>query len=63
MPLKHLCFVEFFNKALDASQQEAAEFALTQKEFAIVHGPPGTGKTTTVVEIIGQAVQQKLKVK
>lgn len=52
----------FCNPALDASQQEAVLFALSQKELAIIHGPPGTGKTTTVVEIILQAVKQGSKV-
>ncbi|XP_037694261.1 DNA-binding protein SMUBP-2 [Choloepus didactylus] len=52
----------FFNTSLDTSQQEAVSFALSQKELAIIHGPPGTGKTTTVVEIILQAVKQGLKV-
>ncbi|XP_074086984.1 DNA-binding protein SMUBP-2 isoform X2 [Macrotis lagotis] len=52
----------FCNGSLDASQKEAVGFALAQKELAIIHGPPGTGKTTTVVEIILQAVQQGLKV-
>ncbi|XP_072495490.1 DNA-binding protein SMUBP-2 isoform X2 [Notamacropus eugenii] len=52
----------FCNDCLDASQKEAVGFALTQKELAIIHGPPGTGKTTTVVEIVLQAVQQGLKV-
>uniref|UniRef100_A0A2K5QRK2 DNA-binding protein SMUBP-2 n=1 Tax=Cebus imitator TaxID=2715852 RepID=A0A2K5QRK2_CEBIM len=52
----------FFNTCLDASQKEAVSFALSQKELAIIHGPPGTGKTTTVVEIILQAVKQGLKV-
>ncbi|XP_043829131.1 DNA-binding protein SMUBP-2 isoform X2 [Dromiciops gliroides] len=52
----------FCNRALDMSQKDAVGFALAQKELAIIHGPPGTGKTTTVVEIILQAVQQGLKV-
>ena len=49
---------EFFNKDLDNSQKQAVKFALCQREVAIVHGPPGTGKTTTVVEIILQAVKK-----
>ncbi|XP_068723115.1 DNA-binding protein SMUBP-2-like [Montipora capricornis] len=49
---------EFFNEDLDNSQRQAVKFALCQREVAIVHGPPGTGKTTTVVEIILQAVKK-----
>jgi len=41
---------------LNPSQQEAVEFALSSEDLAIIHGPPGTGKTTTVVELIRQAV-------
>lgn len=54
--------LKFFNESLDASQKEAVCFSLAQKELAVIHGPPGTGKTTTVVEIILQAVRQGLKV-
>uniref|UniRef100_A0A8C5ITP1 DNA-binding protein SMUBP-2 n=1 Tax=Junco hyemalis TaxID=40217 RepID=A0A8C5ITP1_JUNHY len=55
--------LEFFNGSLDESQREAVSFSLAQRELAIIHGPPGTGKTTTLVEIILQAVQQGLKAK
>lgn len=52
----------FFNQDLDESQQEAVTFALSQREVAVIHGPPGTGKTTTVVEVILQAVKQGNKI-
>uniref|UniRef100_A0A671W8K9 DNA-binding protein SMUBP-2 n=1 Tax=Sparus aurata TaxID=8175 RepID=A0A671W8K9_SPAAU len=54
--------LEFFNSNLDNSQKEAVTFTLSQRELAVIHGPPGTGKTTTVVEIILQAVKQGQKV-
>uniref|UniRef100_A0A3P9AM05 DNA-binding protein SMUBP-2 n=1 Tax=Esox lucius TaxID=8010 RepID=A0A3P9AM05_ESOLU len=54
--------LSFLNTGLDSSQREAVSFALSQREVAVIHGPPGTGKTTTVVEIILQAVKQGLKV-
>ncbi len=41
---------------LNESQQAAIRFALSAKDVALIHGPPGTGKTTTVVELIRQAV-------
>ncbi|XP_064423383.1 DNA-binding protein SMUBP-2 [Latimeria chalumnae] len=54
--------LELYNTSLDNSQKEAVYFSLSQKELAIIHGPPGTGKTTTVVEVVLQAVKQGLKV-
>ncbi|KAM7414762.1 hypothetical protein PAMA_019532 [Pampus argenteus] len=54
--------IEFLNSNLDDSQREAVSFALSQRELAVIHGPPGTGKTTTVVEIILQAVKQGQKI-
>ena len=41
---------------LNASQREAIQFALAAEDLAVIHGPPGTGKTTSVVEFIRQAV-------
>ncbi|XP_048462809.1 DNA-binding protein SMUBP-2 isoform X1 [Rhincodon typus] len=61
-PSEDLKIPELYNPCLDDSQREAIHFALSQKEFAIIHGPPGTGKTTTIVEIILQAIKQGLKV-
>ncbi|KAG7262658.1 hypothetical protein CRUP_012537 [Coryphaenoides rupestris] len=52
----------FFNQDLDESQREAVTFALSQRDVAVIHGPPGTGKTTTVVEVILQAVKQGNKI-
>src|SRR5262249_21497812 len=47
---------------LNESQREAVRFALSSDDLAIIHGPPGTGKTTTVVELIRQAVARGEKV-
>lgn len=60
--LSHQYAFEFNNTKLDDSQKEAVSFAISQKDVAIIHGPPGTGKTTTVVEVILQAVKQQQKV-
>lgn len=46
----------FHNTSLDKSQRNAVESTLKQNELSVVHGPPGTGKTTTLVEIIWQVL-------
>ncbi|XP_068250113.1 DNA-binding protein SMUBP-2-like [Palaemon carinicauda] len=51
-----------FNEKLDDSQQEAVSFALRRNDLAIIHGPPGTGKTTTLIEVIRQHIKMKSKV-
>lgn len=49
--------VEFFT-GLNPPQQEAVRFALSAHDVAILHGPPGTGKTTTLAEVVLQAVRR-----
>jgi len=46
-----------FNDGLNKPQLEAIDFALRSRDVALIHGPPGTGKTTAVVELIRQATQ------
>ena len=47
---------------LNRSQEEAVNHLLTEKEVAIVHGPPGTGKTTTLVEAIHETLHRENQV-
>ncbi|BAU52527.1 AAA domain-containing protein [Mucilaginibacter gotjawali] len=44
---------------LNQSQQAAVEKIMAAQDLAIVHGPPGTGKTTTLVQAISQIVKQQ----
>jgi superfamily I DNA and/or RNA helicase len=50
------------DEALNPSQRESVRFALSATDVAVLHGPPGTGKTTTVVELVRQAVRRGDKV-
>lgn len=47
---------------LNPTQEEAVNKVLRAKDVAIVHGPPGTGKTTTLVEAIYETLQRENQV-
>lgn len=46
------------NSLLNTSQHSAVEKILSANELAIVHGPPGTGKTTTLVQAIKMMIEK-----
>ena len=47
---------------LNVTQEEAVNRVLRAKDVAIVHGPPGTGKTTTLVEAIYETLRREPQV-
>lgn len=47
---------------LNASQERAVNRVLAAREVAVVHGPPGTGKTTTLVEAVFETLHRENQV-
>jgi superfamily I DNA and/or RNA helicase len=52
----------FENLSLNESQEKALLKVLEAEEVAFIHGPPGTGKTTTLVHAIAQVVKEERQV-
>src|SRR5258705_1678306 len=48
--------INFQNLKLNESQRQAVRAIIQNKEITVVHGPPGTGKTTTLIEAIVQLI-------
>ena len=47
---------------LNASQERAVNDVLRAKDVRVLHGPPGTGKTTTLVEVINETLKRETQV-
>jgi len=54
--------ITFRDERLNASQQEAVTLAMRAQDIALIHGPPGTGKTRTLVEVVRQALVRQQSV-
>src|SRR5262245_27958124 len=54
--------LSFQNNNLNASQQTAIASIVENENIVIVHGPPGTGKTTTLIEAIVQLIRKGEKI-
>ncbi|WP_303739720.1 IGHMBP2 family helicase [Methanobrevibacter thaueri] len=55
-------YINYIDDSLNESQKTAIENALSCENFYLIHGPFGTGKTRTLVELISQETRQNHKV-
>lgn len=55
-------YISYIDENLNDSQKAAIENALSCENFYLIHGPFGTGKTRTLVELISQETRQNHKV-
>lgn len=52
----------FYPNPLNDSQLAAVRHVLSAQDVAIIHGPPGTGKTTTLVQAIRETIRRERRV-
>ena len=52
----------FYPSPLNDSQLAAVRHVITAQDVAIIHGPPGTGKTTTLVQAIMETIRRERRV-
>lgn len=62
MPAQKFKFEKIRLPWLNPTQEKAVNEVLTAKDVAIVHGPPGTGKTTTLVEAVFECLRRESQV-
>ena len=61
-PKFHQWEIHYQNPDLNDSQNHAVELALRALDLAVIHGPPGTGKTTTLVQAIKETLRRENQV-
>ncbi|KAI7091471.1 DNA helicase [Hortaea werneckii] len=54
--------IHWNDPSLNDSQKEAIRFTLASREVALIHGPPGTGKTHTLIELILQLLARDQRI-
>ncbi|KAI7484577.1 DNA helicase [Hortaea werneckii] len=54
--------IHWNDSSLNDSQKEAIRFTLASREVALIHGPPGTGKTHTLIELILQLLARDQRI-
>lgn len=59
---EHFSFPDIRLPWLNKTQEHAVSEVLRAKDVMVVHGPPGTGKTTTLVEAIHETLQRESQV-
>ncbi len=61
-PAQHFHFQPMQFPWLNKTQEKAVNEVLWTKDVMVVHGPPGTGKTTTLVEAINETLRRESQV-